>query len=180
MRRLRAPLLVGLAVAVFAPGAATAHVVAAPTFVESGVVSTIELTGPNERDEAMSGFAIAAPEGLRIMDAEPTGAWRVTERSPSRAVWAGGSLAPNEEAAFRIEVEAIAEPGPIVLGAEQRYPGGEVVRWEVPLTVVPGPASPGENLAQAVTVGLLGLAVIAGVALVAWRRRLGGGHGADG
>jgi hypothetical protein len=170
--RLRAPLLLALAVAALACGSANAHVVPSPAFVEAGGVSTIELVGPNERDVAMSGFAVTAPEGVRIVGAEPTGSWRVTERSSSAAAWAGGSLSPNDEVAFRIEVEARVAPGPIVLEAEQRYSGGEVVRWEVPLTVVPGPASPEENLSRALAVGLIGVAVIAGVGLVAWRRRV--------
>lgn len=173
--RLSAFLLLTAAVAALSPAGATGHVVPSPSFVEAGTVAGVELTGPNERDEPMTGFALAVPEGIDIVGAEPTGAWRVAKRTVSQAVWRGGSLSPNEEVAFRVRLKATVPPGPVTVEAEQRYPGGEVVRWDVPLIVVPGPAAPEENLSRALAVGLLGLLVIAGVALVAWRRRTSAG-----
>jgi uncharacterized protein YcnI len=164
-------VLVATALALLVSPTSAAHVIPSPAFVESGSSATIELAGPNERDEPMTGFAVLAPEGIRIVRAEPEAPWSVVETGPSQAAWAGGSLAPDEEVTFRVEIEATAPPGPVALEAEQRYPGGEVVRWDVPLTVVPGAEEQGQNLAAALAVGAVGLLVIAAIALVAARRR---------
>ena len=50
-------------------------------------------------------------------------------------------------------MKADAEPGVLLLEAEQRYDGGEVVRWPVTLTVLPREESPSQNLALAGVVG---------------------------
>lgn len=163
--------LVAIAVAALLPASASAHVIPSPAFVETGSVTTVELAGPNEREEPMTGFAITAPEGVRIVRAEPEGAWQVVTASASQATWAGGSLAPDEEVVLRVELEATTAPGPVVLEAEQRYAGGEIVRWDVPLTVVPGADEQTRSLGAALAVGAVGLLVVAGVALLTWRRR---------
>jgi hypothetical protein len=164
------PALVA-ALALVHAAAPHAHVIPSPTFVESGATATVELAGPNERTEPMTGFAILVPDGIRILRAEPEGPWQVVEASASQTAWAGGSLAPNEEVTFRVELEATMRPGPTTLDAEQRYPGGDVVRWEVPLTVVPGAQERDPNLAAALAVGAVGLLVLAAIAFFAWRRR---------
>lgn len=154
-------------------GAATAgaHVVPSPSLVESGRAVTVGLAAPNERDEPMTGLAILAPTGVRIVGAEPAGEWRVSETSPSRAALAGGAVAPGAEVTLRVELEAAVPPGPVTLEAEQRYPGGEVVRWDVPLTVVPGGGQGDHDLAAALAAGVLGLTALSGVAVLSWRRR---------
>jgi uncharacterized protein YcnI len=178
--RLGASLLLAVTLVALRADASSAHVVPSPSFVESGAVTVVELAGPNERAGPMTGFAIRAPEGIRIVDAEPTGTWRVVERTATQTVWVGGSLPPNEEVSFRVELEATAAPGPVALEAEQRYPEGEIVRWQVPLTVVPGSGTADQNLGAALVVGLVGLLVIALVVSIAWRRGVRAQGGADG
>ena len=80
-----------------------------------------------------------------------------THATATQANWTGGSLAAEDEVAFRLELETTAAPGPVSLTAEQRYPGGEVVRWDVPLTVVPGAPEEERSLGVALAVGADGV-----------------------
>jgi hypothetical protein len=57
------------------------------------------------------------------------------------------------------------------LEAEQLYRTGDVVRWPVSLTVIPGSDTPSQNLGLAAVVGLIGLLAVAAVVVFAWRRR---------
>ncbi|MFO7572513.1 MAG: hypothetical protein R6W48_07945 [Gaiellaceae bacterium] len=169
MRR-RAALAAALAV-LGGAGPAQAHVVPEPSFVAAGATTRVGFAGPNERDERMTGFAIFAPEGVRIVRAHASEGWQVADADEARVTWTGGSLAPNEEETFHVELEATTPPGPAALEAEQLYPGGEVVRWDVPLTVVPAAESPGQNLGWTLVAGLVGLLVAVAVVAFAWRRR---------
>ena len=161
--------LAALSALVFA-AAAGAHVTAAPAFLASGGTESITLTAPNERDEPMTGFAVTAPPGLEIEYPHPAEGWS-EEVDGASAVWTGGSGAAGRDASFRIELRAEADPGLDELQAEQRYPGGEVVRWTVPLTVTPAAETPSQHLALAGVLGLIGVLVIAAVVALARRRR---------
>lgn len=169
MRPSLAGTIAALALACAAP-AASAHVVPSPGYLEAGSVTPIDLAGPNERDEPMTGFAVTVPLGVRLVGVEPAGAWRVAEESATSARWEGGRLLPGEELVVRVRLRAEA-PGAVSLVSEQRYPGGEVVRWQVPLVVLPPASESSQNLGAALAVGILGLLVLSGVALVAWVRR---------
>lgn len=169
MRRSLAGTIGALALACTAP-AASAHVVASPGYLEAGSVAPIDLAGPNERDEPMTGFAVTVPMGVQLVGAEPAGAWRVVAASATAARWEGGRLLPGEELVVRVRLQAEA-PGAVSLVSEQRYPGGAVVRWQVPLVVLPPAGENSQNLGAALAVGILGLFVLSGVALVAWVRR---------
>ena len=164
----RLPVLAALAALVTVPIAA-AHVVVSPTFVESGGTGTIELTGPNERDAPMTGFAVTAPEGIAIVHAHGPEGWEASVAGQS-ASWTGGTLAAGAEATFGLVLDVGADPGTVDLAVEQRYPDG-VVRWPVSLTVTPAADSPSENLALAGVVGLIGVLALAAVAALVWRRR---------
>ena len=56
-----------------------------------------------------------------------------------------------------------------MLETELLYDDGGVVRWPVPMTVTPAAESSSQNLALAAVVGLIGLLVVAAVAMLAWR-----------
>ncbi len=148
---------------------ASAHVVAMPPFVAAGGDATISLSAPNERSEPMTGFTVTVPSGFAIFDAHAPG-WTATVEG-STATWTGSTLSAGAEAEFVVQIEGPPEPGPAELEAEQLYPGGEIVRWPVALTVVPAAESPSQNLALAAAVGLIGLLVVAGIVAVAWWRR---------
>jgi hypothetical protein len=118
----------------------------------------------------MTGFVVKAPPGLVIEHAHPADGW--TENvAGSSATWTGGPLAHLALADFEVSLKATAAPGPIVLESEQRYDSGAVVRWPVSMTVVPGNEENSQNLLLAAVVGVIGLLVVAAVALLAWRRR---------
>lgn len=170
MRRLLlAAVLVG-ALAIVTP--ASAHVVPTPSYVTAQEVETITLDSPNERKKPMTSFVVTVPRGLEIVHAHGPAAWQVTFTG-STARWTGASLAPNATASFGIVVDAKTQPGTVQLQAEQRYPDGGVVRWPVSLTVLPANTSPSQNLQLAAVVGLIGVLVIAAVAALAWRKRVG-------
>jgi hypothetical protein len=152
-----------------APSAA-AHVVAAPAFVASGSSGSVTFSGANERDVPMTAFALTVPAGLEIAHAHELEGWDETVDG-STATWRGGPLAPTEEIAFGITLDADVEPGVVELQAVQRYPDGGEVSWPVALTITPAEESPSQNLALAGVVGLIGLLLVVAVAMLAWRRR---------
>ena len=156
------------------PGAAIAHVVPQPSFLEAGRTATIALAGPNERDEAMTGFRVRVPADLRIVGVHGPDGWSA-EAGEQEATWSGGSLAPAREATFHVELEAPSAPGPATLETQQLYAGGEVVSWSVALTVVPAAEDPGTGLGPALAVAAALALVTAGIvagALLLRRRTL--------
>lgn len=165
----RRVLVLGAVVLVAAPSA-FAHVVATPAFLPSESSRSIDLTGPNERDEPMTGFRLTAPPGLVIEHAHEVDGWSETF-DDSTATWTGGSLAPDVEEIFGVTLAADTEPGILELTAEQLYADGGVVPWPVAITVTPAEESPSQNLALAGAIGLIGVLLAVVVALLAWRRR---------
>lgn len=147
-----------------------AHIVATPAFLPSESSRSIDLAGPNERDDPMTGFRVTAPDGLVIAHAHDVDGWTATF-DDSSAEWSGGSLAPDEEEIFGITLKAESEPDVLELSAEQLYADGAVVSWPVDVTVTPAEESPSQNLALAAVIGLIGVLVVVAVAMVAWRRR---------
>jgi uncharacterized protein YcnI len=148
---------------------AGAHVAVTPTFLESGRAGTIELSGPNERDAPMTGFAVTVPAGLELLHANAAEGWlESVERAT--AVWSGGSLAPGAEATFAVHLSASAEPGPVELEVEQRYADG-VVRWPVTLTVVPASGSSSQTGRLLIVIGLIGALALVAIGVLAWRVR---------
>jgi uncharacterized protein YcnI len=157
-------------VALVFAGTASAHVIAMPAYVASGSSQAIIFSGPNERQRPMTSFALAAPTGLEIQHAHPVDGW-TEESTTATATWTGGSLAPRADIPFRVTLKATAEPGVLQVKAEQRYPDGGIVSWPVSITILPPKASPSQNLALAGVVGLIGVLLVAAVAMLAWRRR---------
>lgn len=167
-----AALAVGaLIVALVASGGASAHVVPVPQFLRTGV-RTVSFAVPNERPEPMSGVTVSVPAGFRIVQARPTAGWTATVDG-STSTWLGGPLAHLAIETFRLDVDVTSDPGPVTLDTVQRYPSGATVDWPATLTVVPGPddeQSQGVGWALVAAIVGVGLVVIAGVALLAWRR----------
>ena len=159
-----------LAVALAAAGAASAHVIPTPNYIPSEGTERISFSGLNERERPMTGFTLTAPAGLEIEHAHPVPGW--TEQwSASKATWTGGPLAPAANATFGLTLKATGKPGIVLMQAEQHYPGGGIVPWPVPLTVVPPEKSPSQNLALAGVVGLIGVLMVVAIGMLAWRRR---------
>jgi uncharacterized protein YcnI len=150
--------------------AASAHVVAQPTYVAKGSSQVIIFSGPNERQRPMTAFSVTVPEGLEIAHAHPVDGW-TEESTGSTATWTGGSLAPRADIPFRVTLKASADPGLLQVEAKQRYPDGGIVSWPVAITVLPAKASPSQNLALAGVVGLIGVLLVVAVGMLAWRRR---------
>ena len=141
-----------------------------PSFLEAGERATVALTGPNERDEPMTGFRVRVPGGMRIAGGHGPYGWSLGQ-GEAAATWSGGSLAAGSEATFQVELEAPQAPGAAELEVDQLYPGGEVVSWTVALTVVPATDTPGQNLGLALVVAILGLLLTAGIVGFSWYRR---------
>lgn len=167
---MRGVATLGAALAVLAsPAAAAAHVEPAPTFAAAGSTTTVDFTGPNERNVAMTGFALRLPDDLGVLSASGPPGWR-WEIVDGDVLWTGGSLAPAEEATFSALLAFPSTPGRVTVEAEQRYPGGEVVSWQVPLTVVPGAATTSESRTFPLVLGLASLVCVL-VVTMAFRRR---------
>jgi uncharacterized protein YcnI len=149
---------------------AAAHVVPTPSFLTGGGVSTLTLEAPNEREAPMTGLRVTVPERFRIASARSSGPWRASV-SGRVATWRGGRLQARRTERFTLDVEAPDEAGSVDLAAAQLYPGGDVVRWTVPVTVVPG-NEPSQNLEAALVAGVIGILGMTAVALFIWQRRV--------
>jgi len=155
--------------ALVATAPASAHVEIAPPYIAARDTANLRLTGPNERDEPMTGFSVTVRHDFRIVAARSAAGW-LGEVRGARAIWRGGSLAPEAEATFTLEVEAPSGPGPAQLEAVQRYPGGDVVTWDVGLTVTPEPEASSQNLGLAVLTAVVGLVVLSAFGVAVLRR----------
>ena len=113
---------------------------------------------------------MTAPRGLTIEHAHPVEGWTGTVEGDT-ATWSGGSLSSAVVATFGVTLKANAKPGLIELRTEQRYADHGVVEWPVVLTITPAVESPSQNLALEGIVGLIGVLVVAAIALLAWRGR---------
>jgi len=150
-------------------GPAAAHITVLPPFVTAGDTATLSMSGPNERDADMTGFAVTVASEFRIVDAVSDDNWRSSIRGQT-ATWNGGRLGSGSEATFTLELEGPAEPGPAALEAAQLYPGGEIVRWPVTLTVVPAAETPSQNLGWALVMGVVSLVVLTAIGVAILRR----------
>ena len=148
---------------------AAAHITLVPPILSAGDAATLSLTGPNERDEPMTGFAVSVPSEFRIVHAHPADGWESSVHG-STAIWTDGSLAPGAEATFRLELEAPTEPGPAQLEAVQRYRDGDVVTWDIGLTVTPGSAASSQNLGWALVTAVIGVVVMTAIGIAFLRR----------
>ena len=54
---------------------AAAHVTPTPSFITADGTTSLSLTGPNERDEPMTGLVVTVPDGFRISRAEQGEGW---------------------------------------------------------------------------------------------------------
>jgi hypothetical protein len=170
--RFAALALCVLAVALMTSYGAFAHVVPVPQSLPAGVVTTLDFAVPNERPEPMSGLTIGVPAGFRIVRARPTAGWTVTADG-STSTWRGGPLAHLAIETFRLDVDVTARPGLVTLDSIQLYASGATVNWPATLTVVPGQddeQSEGVGWTLIAALVGVGLVVMAGVALLAWRR----------
>ena len=168
-------LLAVVATALFglvAAGTASAHVVATPGFLPSGSSESITFSGPNERDDPMTGFTLSVPAGLEIEHAHEVTGWDESADA-STVTWNGGPLSTDAELGFGMTLKADAEPGVVELQAQQLYADGSVVSWPVALTITPAKESSSQNLALAGVVALIGVLAAVAVAMLARRRRTG-------
>ena len=150
---------------------AGAHVTAVTPFVYASETGALELRVPNERDAPMTGFVVIVTDDFRIVSASSGGGWSGGSDGTT-ASWHDGSLDAGAETTFTLEVEAPSEPGPASFRTEQHYPDGQIVGWDVGLTVVPARGSaPSENLGLAVITALVGLLVLTVFGVLLWRRR---------
>ena len=152
-------------------GAASAHVVAMPTYIPSKGSEAIILEVPNERPDPMTSFVVNVPSGIDIEHVHPAAGWTESVDG-STARWTGGSLPAHKQVDFRVTLKADVEPGAVTLDAEQLYDGGGVVAWPVSITITPAAQSPSQNIALAGVVGMIGLLVVVAVVMLSRRRRV--------
>jgi hypothetical protein len=160
----------GLACALGATAPAGAHISVTPGLLVVDDTQTLRLSVHNDLDQPMSGLAVAAPSGLRIVGAHTERFWQSVVEN-NTVTWTGGPLAANTGSAFALDVavDEATPPGPVQLQAEQLYPGGGKLPWPISVTLVP--ADDGSQwLTWAVVGGFVVLAT-AGIALIAMQRR---------
>jgi uncharacterized protein YcnI len=173
MVRVRLLVSALAALALLTPPPAAAHLTTEPSFLAAGSTELLVVTVHNDRDEAMTGFRLTVPTGLRILDAGGEEGWTAAVEGAS-STWTGGELAPVEPVVFEVEIQAAGvEPGVVDLQGDQLYADGEAVSWPVPLTVVPpgGETEAALNGQAIATLSILGVLVVATFGLVVWQRR---------
>jgi uncharacterized protein YcnI len=142
----------GLALAVAAPLAASAHVSVDPTQAVAGSYAVITLKVPNESETAgTTRVEVSLPTDTPFTSVRyvPVAGWTaelVTETLPEPAtlgdstiteavtsvVWTaepGSEIAPGQLQLFPLSVGPIPDTGSVVLPADQTYSDGSVVSW---------------------------------------------------
>ena len=127
----------GLALAIGAPLAASAHVTLEENTAEAGAYTVLTFKVPNESDtESTNSVTVSIPasEGLGVRYV-PTAGWDavITPGTDATTVkWtaeAGSEIAPDSLQVFSISLGAIPDTGSIVLPVDQGYTDGTVVTW---------------------------------------------------
>jgi hypothetical protein len=168
--RLWALAACGVASTLAAAGSAFAHVSVTPGLLVVDDTQTLRLSVHNDLDQPMTGLAVTAPAGLRIVGAGEELVWESVFESGT-VTWSGGPLPPNTGNTFELDVavEKATAPGPLQLQATQLYPGGGKLPWPISVTVVP--ADEKSQVLTWVIVGGIVLLATGGVALIGMRRR---------
>jgi len=161
------PIAVAGVALLAAPG--TARVTVAPASIAAYDAEGLVFRAPNGRRAPMTGFALTTPAGIRIVAPAHEPPWHPVVFG-SKVTWSGGSLAAGQIATFAVDVEARSKPGTVTLDADELYPSGAVVRWSVPLKVLPG-TKPSEHLGWAAVAAVAGLAATVLFVVVTWRDR---------
>lgn len=160
----------GLSCALATAASVGAHIGVTPGLLVVNETQALHLSVHNDLDRPMTGLTVMASSGLRIVATSADDAWQDVVEDGT-VTWTGGPLAPNTGKSFALDVEvgADTQPGPVQLQAEQLYPGGGSLPWQIPVTVLPA-----EEESQALTweiVGVVALLATGGIALLALRRR---------
>jgi len=130
----------GLALAIGAPLAASAHVTLEENTAEAGSYTVVTFKVPNESDTASTNsvtVSIPASEGLGVRYV-PVAGWSalIDEGADATEVtWtatAGSEIAPDSLQVFSLSLGAIPDTGSLVLPVSQGYTDGTVVDWADP------------------------------------------------
>ena len=160
----------GFLCALATASSAVAHIGVTPGLLMGDGTQTLSLSVHNDIDRPMTGLAVTAPNGLQIRGTGAEREWQGVVEDGT-ATWTGGPLAPNTGKTFALDVEVDAEtqPGPVVLQAQQLYPEGGSLPWQISVTVIP--AKDESQLLTWAIVGGTALLATSGIALLALRRR---------
>jgi hypothetical protein len=162
------------AAALALPVGAFAHVTIAPSYVDQNTNATLTFETPNERaPHATVSLTIEAPPGIALSRAAPPAGWNV-DVTTTRARWSGGRIRGTTTVGFPVHVLARTRPGSQVFRAVQRYDDGRQVKWPATLSVLPATTAEAAShggVGRSLALGVVGLLVIAGSALVVWRLR---------
>jgi len=127
----------GLALAMAAPLAASAHVTLEENTAEAGAYTVLTFKVPNESEtESTNSVTVSIPasEGLGVRYV-PTAGWDavITPGTDATTVkWTaeeGSEIAPDSLQVFSISLGAIPDTGSIILPVDQGYTDGTVVTW---------------------------------------------------
>jgi uncharacterized protein YcnI len=133
-------IVLGAALALLAPAAASAHVTVQPDSAPAGGFTRLDVRVPNERDDAATTkVAVQFPEGFEHASYEPAAGWdvKVTRKGDfvDTITWTAANdqaaIAPGQFRDFGLSVGVPeGEPGDaLTFKALQTYAGGAVVRW---------------------------------------------------
>jgi uncharacterized protein YcnI len=141
-------ILLGLAGALLAVPAASAHVTVNPRTVQADSFARLAIRVPDEAEDAQTvKVTVQLPESVSFVSFQPKPGWKrsvtmvklakpitndegetVTERIAT-VTWEGGQIAPGEFDEFGLSAKVPAAQGKLVFPALQTYSNGDVVRW---------------------------------------------------
>ena len=157
-----------LCLVLIAPPAGRAHVRVVPDRLESASRAILTVIAPTEHEDSqpMVGLKLSLPEGMTIIDGTTTG-WTL-DLEPGVAKWSEGAAESSTTPQFRLQAVAPPRAGEYELRAAQLYADGHSDRWTVPVSVFEPP--PGQNLAAAAIVAILGVGLTTAIVLLRGRR----------
>jgi len=152
----------GALVALVVPALGDAHVTVLPAYLEKGQRTTLVFSAPNERPpHRVTRLTVTFPAGIDLLPTEAPAGWTL-DLASGRATWRGGTTRPHQIGRFDLDARTSLEPAGVTLEAVHVYDDGGLVRWTIPLTILPAVHAPKQHFVGALIAGVVGLVVIAG------------------
>lgn len=132
---------------VFAPVAASAHVLVQPTNVAPDSYQKFNVSVPNEKAMAITGFKLLIPTGLKDVSPTVKPGWLVdiktNGQNVTELIWSAGTIPAGQRDDFSFGGQSPAKTTSLVWKAYETYEDGSVISWDqMPSSKQDGTATP--------------------------------------
>jgi uncharacterized protein YcnI len=113
---------------------AHAHVTISPRESFTGVTETYTIRVPTERDSPTVQIEVEFPDEVTVQNIESPTDWKVEYMKDAagridKAIWSGGSIPPDESAAFSFQADNPDNTGTLIWKAIQIHADGSRAEW---------------------------------------------------